>query len=63
MYKENPVAHVYYFKDYKYWYRRRRNRLAACIGNKGGCGNAVLWQDGFGGANHAALTTDGAGKV
>ena len=36
---------------------------AACIGNQGGCGNAVLVQDGFAGANHVALTTDGAGKI
>ncbi len=36
---------------------------ATCIGNKGGCGNALPVQDGFVGSNHAALTTDGAGKV
>jgi len=35
---------------------------AACIGNKGGCGNAVPVQDGLVGS-HVAVTTDGAGKV
>ena len=39
------------------------HNAAACIGNKGGCGNAVLIQDGFAGAAHVAVTTDGAGKV
>jgi hypothetical protein len=34
-----------------------------CIGNQGGCGNAVLVQDGFTGAAHVGIATDGAGKV
>jgi hypothetical protein len=32
-------------------------------GNPGGCGNAVLVQEGLVGTAHVALTTDGAGKV
>ena len=36
---------------------------AACVGNKGGCGNAVAVQDGFAGVAHVAVTTDGASKV
>ncbi|MGA7409689.1 MAG: hypothetical protein WBW33_04340 [Bryobacteraceae bacterium] len=36
---------------------------AACIGNKGGCGNAVTVQDGLAGSAHVAVTTDGASKV
>jgi hypothetical protein len=35
----------------------------ACIGNQGGCGNAVLVQDGHAGAAHVSLTTDGSSKV
>jgi hypothetical protein len=36
---------------------------AACVGNQGGCGNAVLVQDGHTGAAHVAVATDGANKV
>jgi hypothetical protein len=39
------------------------HNVGACIGNQGGCGNAVLVQDGFTGANHVGVTTDGAGKL
>jgi hypothetical protein len=35
----------------------------ACLGNAGGCGNAVLVQDGFVGTAHVGLATDGASKV
>jgi hypothetical protein len=35
----------------------------ACIGNQGGCGNAVLVQDGHAGAAHVSLTTDGSSKI
>jgi hypothetical protein len=35
----------------------------ACIGNKGGCGNAAPVQDGLAGSAHVAVTTDGASKV
>jgi hypothetical protein len=34
-----------------------------CLGNAGGCGNAVTVQDGFVGAAHVGLTTDGASRV
>jgi streptogramin lyase len=37
--------------------------VGACIGNQGGCGNAVPVQDGFTGATHVGVATDGAGKV
>jgi hypothetical protein len=37
--------------------------VGACIGNQGGCGNAVPVQDGFTGAAHVGVATDGAGKV
>ena len=36
---------------------------AACIGNAGGCGNAVPVLDGLGHIAHVGLTTDGAAKV
>lgn len=36
---------------------------ANCTGNQGGCGNAVLVQDGNAGAPHVALTSDGVGKL
>lgn len=36
---------------------------AACLNNSGGCGNAVPVPDGFAGATHVAVTTDGAGKL
>lgn len=36
---------------------------AACVGNQGGCGNAVLVQDGHTGAAHVGVATDGASKV
>ncbi len=36
---------------------------ATCIGNQGGCGNAVVVQDGRLGAAHAGLCSDGAGKL
>ena len=36
---------------------------AACIGNAGGCGNAVPVQDGFGGAAHIGLAADGVSKL
>jgi hypothetical protein len=36
---------------------------AACIGNQGGCGNALLVQDGHTGAAHVAVATDGANNV
>ena len=39
------------------------HNVASCVGNAGGCGNAVTVNDGLNGVNHAALTTDGAGKV
>ncbi len=39
------------------------HNAANCLGNAGGCGNAVAINDGFSGVTHAALTTDGAGKV
>jgi hypothetical protein len=35
----------------------------ACIGNAGGCGNAIFVQDGFTGSSHVGITTDGASKV
>jgi hypothetical protein len=35
----------------------------ACIGNAGGCGNAVTVQDGFVGASHVGLATDGVTKL
>jgi hypothetical protein len=34
-----------------------------CINNAGGCGNAVVVQDGNAGSAHVAVTTDGAAKV
>ncbi len=37
--------------------------VATCIGNQGGCGNAVVVQDGHVGAAHVALTSDGASKL
>jgi hypothetical protein len=37
--------------------------VATCINNTGGCGNAVLVNDGFTGRAHVGLTTDGASKV
>jgi hypothetical protein len=36
---------------------------AACIGNQGGCGNAVFVQDGFTGAAHVGLASDNSGKL
>jgi hypothetical protein len=39
------------------------HNAAACIGNKGGCGNAVLVQDGHAGAAHVGLATDGSSRV
>jgi len=39
------------------------HNVGACIGNQGGCGNAVPVQDGFTGATHVGVATDGAGKV
>jgi hypothetical protein len=39
------------------------HNAAACIGNAGGCGNALPVQDGLGNVAHVGLTTDGAGKV
>jgi hypothetical protein len=39
------------------------HNAAACVGNQGGCGNAVLVQDGHTGASHVAVTTDGSSKV
>ena len=39
------------------------HNAAACIGNAGGCGNAVLVNDGLGRIEHIGLTTDRAGKV
>ena len=39
------------------------HNVGACIGNSGGCGNAVPVQDGFTGATHVGIATDGAGKV
>ena len=35
----------------------------ACIGNAGGCGNAVPVQDGFAGAAHVGLASDGVSKL
>jgi hypothetical protein len=35
----------------------------ACINNAGGCGNAVPVEDGFAGAAHVGLTSDGASKL
>jgi len=35
----------------------------ACIGNAGGCGNAVTVADGFVGATHVGLASDGASKL
>ena len=35
----------------------------ACIGNAGGCGNAVPVPDGFAGAAHVGLASDGASKL
>lgn len=35
----------------------------ACFGNAGGCGNAVPVQDGFAGATHVGLASDGVGKL
>ena len=37
--------------------------VATCINNAGGCGNALVVNDGFAGSAHVGLTTDGAGKV
>ncbi|HYM60745.1 MAG TPA: hypothetical protein VEZ11_07620 [Thermoanaerobaculia bacterium] len=39
------------------------HHAAACIGNQGGCGNAVLVQDGHVGADHVGIATDAASKV
>ncbi len=36
---------------------------ANCTGNQGGCGNAVLVQDGHAGAAHVALAGDSVGKL
>jgi hypothetical protein len=35
----------------------------ACFGNAGGCGNAVPVQDGFAGAAHVGLASDGVSKL
>jgi hypothetical protein len=35
----------------------------ACIGNTNGCGNAVPVPDGFAGADHVGLASDGVGKL
>jgi hypothetical protein len=35
----------------------------ACVGNAGGCGNAVPVQDGFVGTTHVGLATDGVTKL
>ena len=35
----------------------------ACLGNAGGCGNAVPVQDGFIGATHVGLASDGVSKL
>jgi ligand-binding sensor domain-containing protein len=35
----------------------------ACVGNAGGCGNAALVQDGFAGASHVGLASDGAARL
>jgi hypothetical protein len=37
--------------------------VATCIGNQGGCDNAVVVQDGHVGAAHVGLTGDGASKL
>ena len=39
------------------------HNAATCLNNSGGCGNALLLQDGLAGVPHVGLTTDGAGKV
>jgi len=39
------------------------HNVGACIGNLGGCGNAVPVQDGFSGAIHIGIATHGAGKL
>ena len=39
------------------------HNAGACLNNTNGCGNAVIVQDGFVGANHVGLTTDGSSKV
>jgi hypothetical protein len=39
------------------------HNATTCIGNQGGCGNAVIVQDGHVGAAHVGLTSDGVGKV
>jgi hypothetical protein len=36
---------------------------AACIGNAGGCGNAVTVVDGFVGASHVGLASDGTSRL
>jgi hypothetical protein len=37
--------------------------VGACFGNAGGCGNAVAVQDGFAGAAHVGLASDGVSKL
>ena len=37
--------------------------VATCINNQGGCGNAVVVQDGHVGASHVGLTSDGSGRL
>lgn len=39
------------------------HNAGACIGNTGGCGNAVPVKDGFAGASHVGLASDGASKL
>jgi hypothetical protein len=39
------------------------HNVATCINNQGGCGNAVVVQDGHVGAAHVGLTSDGASKL
>ena len=39
------------------------HNVTTCINNQGGCGNAVVVQDGHVGAAHVGLTSDGAGRL